>query len=233
MIYPNWKIILAEKYLKNGEKCQYEDVNILVSLLKKEHINKDAIQRTLEAYEIYKQEAFVKEVIESCLLCEDYEEDMCSYITGVPANILEVYSVLFFDISVFKYKLHRYEYVRQYENPDYPDGKLYKKWAVSVGMEFFKWKFNSALYEAPPKRILSSLVGDAFFRAKEHLGESITSPVAKEAMKWIKQTIDSAKGIREWNSQGSDNVIDDFRMALEFKEETKKMNEISDAQIIT
>ena len=167
MKYPDWKIKHAEECIR--KKCAPidSDCQIILDLLKKSN-EYDTASRQLfdKCYEIYKKDFFIKEVIEGIMLCADYDKNRAAYLTDIPVEVLSTYERFFFDITVFEYKLHRYEYIRTYDNPKFPDGKVYKSWAVSLGMDFFSWKFNNHSFEILPRKAMISILGDMFFRAK-------------------------------------------------------------------
>ena len=66
-----------------------------------------------------------KEVLEACLLSEDFSYNTCEEITGMPETIIEAYKDYFFDTSVFRYKMQKYDYVQEYENEDINKGKAF------------------------------------------------------------------------------------------------------------
>ena len=233
MIYPDWKILLARRCITKGEVSKIEDVNNLISILNNTCDNPEAVSLMTSALEIYDKELFVREIIEACMLCDDYNSSLCEELFGIPTDILKIYNYYFFDTTVFKYKLQKHEYVRVYQNDNFKDAHLYKIWAISAGMEFFKWKFNPTTYSVAPKAILNNLIGDTFFRAKEHLNEPLTSATAKEALKWIKQAVDSIGGLRALEGSNNDDALKNFyKVAIEYKDSTKKKDFISDAEIV-
>ncbi|MHA1302088.1 MAG: hypothetical protein ACTSPI_00100 [Candidatus Heimdallarchaeaceae archaeon] len=232
MVYPDWKIKLAEDCISSNTESEFEDVNNLISVLTDTCENAEAVKELKKAIEIYKQDQLVKEILEAALICEDFDIDICSMITGVPVLTIRVYSQYFFDLKAFKYKLHKHEYVRTYDNPDFKDAKLYKQWALSVGMDFLRWKFDPINCDVAPRKVISSLMADTYFRAKEHINESITSEISKQSLRWIKHAIDSVGGMKSLEAGDDTGFLNDFRIALEYKEDTKTKDDISDAEII-
>jgi hypothetical protein len=234
MVYPDWKYRLALKHLKEGTEASNLDVKNLLSVLKGTCSNPTAIEVTLEARDIYEDKGMVKEIIESCFLCEDYTMVDVQAITGMNIDLIEVYRLFFFDPNVFKYRLLRYDYVRGYKNLEFPDGMLYKKWAISTGIKFLRWHFGIDT-DIVPRKALSNLIGDTFFRAKEHINESITGPTAKESLKWMKMSLDALVQLNDIDMKDTSNtrnVQDQIRIALEYKDRTKKADDISDAEIV-
>lgn len=234
MIYPDWKYKLAVKNQKEGVTPRDKDVFNLIKVLDGSLDSKKASQLTKEALYIYKNDAMLKEVLEACLLCEDQTTQDISDITGIPMDVVEVYKHFFFDLGAFRYRLHKYEYVRTYKSEEFPDASLYKSWALSTGIHFFKWKFKVNGHSLLPKEVLTDLVGDTFFRAKEHINEPITSAVTRESLKWLKQASDSIMAIQKVSDGGNKDkeILSQFHMALEHKDYTVKGDDISDAEII-
>jgi hypothetical protein len=235
MIYPDWKIKLAEQSLRKKALPNDIDVQNLISVLNGTCKNPVAIDLTNEALTIYRENSMSREVLEGCLLCDDYTIEDIQIITGMSYELIEIYRLFCFDLKVFSYRLKKFEYVRTYKNDDYPDGALYKKWALSVGIRFFKWHLGID-NRLVPKEVLTNLIGDTFFRAKEHLNESLTSAVSKEALKWMKMAIDSSMAIHRieegLNERSSGDIRDQVRIALEYRDDTKTTHDISDAEII-
>jgi len=233
MIYPNWKIRLAEKHLKDKTVPPNEgDVKNLYLGIKNECPNPRANELIQECYHIYKDSGFCKEVLEGCFLCEDATLADIQIITGMPLDLIEVYNIFFFDTRTFRYRLQRYDYVRTYRNRDFPEAQLYKRWAVSVGINFFRWHFgrNKNLM---PKELLMDLVGDTFMRSKEHLNESLTSETSQQALKWIKQATDTISAYSKIEEENITDMRNQVRIALEYHDTTKAGDDISDAEIIS
>lgn len=236
MIYPDWRIRLVEKHLREGTQPSEDqhDILNLLSVFRGTCANKDASKEILECYKIYKYFHKTKELIEGCLMCEDATSEDIQQVTGLSETRIDVYSYFFFDIKVFTFRLLKWEYVRIYNNPEYPEGKEYKHWALDVGIEFFKWHTKVPGYEFVSKRMVADLVGDSFFRAKQHLGEPITSAVAKESLKWTKQAFDGVAQIHKLGQERSDEkILSNINIALKQIDYTEQGEDISDAQIIT
>ncbi len=235
MIYPDWKIVLAKKCFSRKATTSHTDVINLISVLKNECPNENATNLINECLAIYNNNPFTKEILEACLLCDDYNVYDTIEITGIPLEVIDVYSYFFFDLKVFKYRIYKYEYARNYENPKLPDAKLYKSWAMGAGIKFFKWHLKKpGGFEVVPREVLVDLVGDTFFRAKEHLNESITSSVTKESLKWVKQATESIAMLHRVEDSKQNNSAEEltkFKIALEYKSKETK-DDIADAEII-
>lgn len=236
MIYPDWKIKAAEKLVSGrwkNKSTSNVDICNLADFLQGNCKNPNTVKIITELYDIYRTDHFIKETLEACLLCDDASMDDVVSVVGMPKDIIEIYTHYFFDTSVFKYRLHRYEYIRTYNNPDFADGKLFKTWAVNVGMKFFKWKFKVMGHQIVPREILLDLVGDTFFRGKEHINEPITSAVTRESLRWLKQASDSLSAIDRMKSDTNEDALTTFRISLEYDDNVKKVDDISDAEIIS
>jgi hypothetical protein len=234
MIYPDWKYKLALKHLKDRTEPNHLDVKNLLSVLKGTCPNPRAIEVTKEAMDIYESMGMAKEILEGCLLCEDHTVGDIQVVTGMHLDLIDVYKLFFFDATVFKYRILKYDYVREYTNSNFPDGALYKKWALSAGIKFFRWHLGIDA-DLIPQRALTNLIGDTFFRAKEHINESITSATAKESLKWMKMSIDAISQLSDMQAKDTSNtrnMQDQIRIALEYKDNTKKADDISDAEIV-
>lgn len=234
MMNPDWKIQLAEYNLRENipAEGQHQDVANLMSVLDGTCKSQEAIKDVKFGYDIYKNKQRVREALEGCLLCEDATLEDIKKVTGISIHLIDVYAHFFFDVDVFEYRLLRMQYVDDYENPKFFDGKLYKNWAVSVGIQFFLWHFNVPGYNVPPAEILTDLIGDSFFRAKEHINESITSPTAKESLKWMKQGTDTIVALQKVDGNKGNEALTNVMLALEYEEHDSDGDEIDDAEII-
>ena len=229
---PAWKILEAKDCLKKRQRSEHQDVNNVILLLSQDFPIVDAQSAFNECLEIYQRDFFIKEILESLFLCDDFSKEMAFKITGIPKLILDTYEMFFFDTSVFKYRLHKYEYVRTYNNPDFSDGKLYKSWALSTGSEFFYWKFANQNFEIVPKRAILSIMADSFFRAKEQLDEPITSLKAKESMRYIDKIPSLISSLKSIEEKKDSNYAEELRIALTYEDKTVKKDEISDDLIL-
>jgi hypothetical protein len=231
-VYPDWKIKLALRLSRAKSSSTIKEVDKLITALNSTDTSDPVVRLVHECYDIYKDNKLVKEVLEACFLCADYSLKAIESTLGIPTDVAETYQYLCFDLSVFKYKILKYEYVSSYKNDDFPDGKLYKQWALSLGMDFIRWKFDPINYQGVAKRMLGSLMGDSFYRAKEHIHSSITSDVAKESLKWIKSAKDLATDVIVSQNREGTSALNEFALSLRYNEIEHTSRDTIDIEIV-
>ncbi|HXP52586.1 MAG TPA: hypothetical protein VN922_21715 [Bacteroidia bacterium] len=147
-----------------------------------------------------------KKYIESCLIAtEDISE--ISRILSIEEEVLEVYSKIFYDVQGLD-KLSRLELL---EVPDKEEAMM-KTWALSQGLDFIVWRLGGNV-QVDPVDGLNELFTLATYKSKEALFTSNSSEASKEAVKWVKTSMDLARLMKAWVLD-SDAAKKDIELAL-------------------
>jgi len=142
--------------------------------------NNQTVSKPVEiAYQLY-CDPEIRHVINAAILGKASDEQI-SEATEVSAECLPTYRRLFFDRSVFPYTPDIIRYVNTIPSPT---KDLYTT-AINQGPEYLLNRFRVGT-RAPidPKKTVDSIRSDSTERFLSHRGLDITSPRAKEALRW-------------------------------------------------
>lgn len=121
-----------------------------------------------------------REILEALLLSAcPYEEIRDAF--NVPVKSVEIYSDLFFDLSVFRTDLDRLEYLEDY--PD-PVGRELKLKAVSLGYEYVLFNFANLVPKThAQKKLVERMFMATAYKAMAMNYNAIKSDVSKQAVR--------------------------------------------------
>jgi hypothetical protein len=169
------------------------------------------------AYELY-QNLEHRMVLDAFLLAS-CPYSLISETLGIGENVLEAYAQLFMDMSVFRNKLEIISYAKDY--PGGPYAKEMIRTAVTVGYDYLLWVYGNTDEDTVDSRfIVRKTMIDAFFRGRAHKGNSLTSPMAKEAKAWAAMAVSNAALIEKIDPRTTKAAVNELRIAIEGKDST-------------
>lgn len=175
-------------------------------------------EKVMYAYEIYSDEEH-RAVVDAFLLAQCSFKEIAETLE-IGLEVIETYSALFLDVTVFRNRLERLSFAARYESSQY--GKELVETAVKVGPEYLHWAYNKGSLAIDPRTIIARTMTDAYFRGMAHKGNALTTGVAKEANKWWQMAIKNAELSERLNPSTAKQAIDELRIALAQKDETHK-----------
>lgn len=151
-----------------------------------------------ETYRIY---------LESCLLATSDLSEIAELL-GIDLETVEFYSKIYYDVAGLSV-LQKVKLVQSCKNEE---EKRLKLWAVSQGLNFLAWRLGFKV-EVSPVDGIRSLYADSFFKAKEAFFNGNTVDASREALKWAKMAMDSAKLLKSWVTD-MDAANEELELAL-------------------
>jgi hypothetical protein len=166
------------------------------------------------AYELY-CDSEIRHVINAAILGKASDEQI-SDATEVSTECLPTYRRLFFDRSTFPYTPSIIRYVNNLPEPLHT---LYMT-AIQQGPEYLLNRYRvGARIPIDPKKTIDLVRSDCTERFLTHRGLDITSPVAKEALRWGEQAVRAAS-IDLNRESDIENLASSIKLALAAKEHT-------------
>ena len=148
-----------------------------------------------------------RKYLESCLLAtEDLPE--ISELLGIELEVVQFYSKVYYDVS----GLSVLQKVKLVQSCIDQEEKRLKLWAVSQGLKFLAWRLGFKV-EISPVDGVRSIYSDSFFKAKEAFFNGNTVDASREALKWAKMAMDSAKLLKSWVTD-MDAANEELELAL-------------------
>jgi len=140
-----------------------------------------------------------------------------SSLLEIPQDVLAAYGHLFLDMQVFRNKLDVWSYAASYNGSDY--AKEIVRTAVQVGQPYLHWLYG-ATNQIDNRLVVRRTMEDAFFRGMAHKGNSLTSGMSKEALKWWGVSINNAVLLEKIDPQTTKSAVNELEIALEQRDET-------------
>jgi hypothetical protein len=190
--------------------CPSDKLEQALYLLLRENASNELVER---AYDIYTHE-FKREVLESFLLVGTTPEEI-NAIVRVPEAVTEVYAHLFFDTSIFADDLDIINYAYTYKHSKF--GRELKRFAVDLGRECLKIRISRGAYNINTTVTQQGIRSTAFLMSQLVRVNKVDSGLANAALRWAQVGL---RATEEKDSKEGDAVLEQFRMALETREET-------------
>jgi hypothetical protein len=158
-----------------------------------------------------------RETLDAFLLARTPIEKIVSCLE-INFEVITTYADLFMDMQVFRNRLELMTYVQDYDGTD--EGKELASAGVRVGHDYLLWALGSS-QEVDPRVVVRRTMADAYFRGMAHKGNSLTSLVAKEALRWSTTAIRNAQVIEQLDPRGSKEGFEELRLTLVGVDETR------------
>jgi hypothetical protein len=175
--------------------------------------NPDAV--AAYAYDLYQDQQH-RTILDAFILAE-VPPQTTSRVLVIPSDVLQFYTEMFFDISVFRNRLEKISYASNYDGDAW--GAELLRTGVMVGAEYLVWTYGGQ-ETLDTRAVVRHTMIDAFFRGMSHKGNSLTSGVAKEAQKWWATAIKNAEILEKMDPQAAKQAYEELRIALEGADET-------------
>lgn len=169
----------------------------------------DTVKR---AYDIYTHE-FKQETLEAVLLV-DFKPDEVQAILRVPAAVTEVYTYLFFDVSVFLDELDKTDYAYTYAKSSF--GKELKRSAIDLGKECLKVRLSKGSHMVDPVTVQNSVRTTAFMMASLVRINQVDSALANAALRWAQVAL---KAIENDDDAEKSSELEQLRITLQTRED--------------
>jgi hypothetical protein len=211
---PHHRIIAAKKAIQAGEEPEDAKVRDIILVFTK---HKDAKPELTYAIDVF-LEPYQRTVMDALLLGRGSIEDIHEG-TEIPHNVIAAYSDYLFDQTVFRNNLDRITWVQ--DNEKYLDQRQLQllQSALTVGAQYLIWMITGR-GKFSPAEVLRHTMNDAMFRGMAHRNAPLDSPVAKEALQWIRIAHNLAKSLHQIDPEDAKEAEKQLRMALTYEDTT-------------
>lgn len=151
----------------------------------------------LRAQELYENE-LKKRYIEACLLATTDISKIVPLLE-IDAEVLIHYSKIYYDIEGMDH-LDRIQ-LASVKNKEEASLKM---WALTQGLDFLAWRLGKRADVTPPLDGLKQLFDTCLYKAKEAFFNSNVTKASQESTRWVKLSMDIARLLKAWSSEGSD-----------------------------
>lgn len=184
-----------------------------------------AMPEVTMAVELWRDDEY-RHVFNALALSEAHHETVTAGV-GLAGTVYQAYQYFFFDVAVFPHNLARDRYVRRLTCSD-DLRKLYEV-ALERGSDELVSRYRVGVRpRLDPEDLLHGALADMWSKFLTHRGYAVTTDVAKEALRWGEAMARIAKGLADGSrdARRAENAIDDLRIALEIRSETKVVSDL-------
>jgi hypothetical protein len=172
-----------------------------------------------------------REVIEAFLLA-GASPTVINDVLGIPTEVTDVYSRVYFDIDVFRNRLDVEAYARRY--PEFHDdgfGKQLKCAAVDLGLNYLCATYGKGSYKLPHVDILEDVISQSFVFSKIAYTSQRTGAAAKEARQWSANLVNTIRALPEIRDSIRGDV-NELRIKLKLVQDKPTSAEVDPADLI-
>ena len=156
---------------------------------------------------LYKDDSY-RRYLEASLLASDDIDEICD-LFNLTSDVVTTYRSVFYDVQ----GLNQVQKLKLASACVNDEEKALKVWAVSQGLPFIKWRLGIRV-EISPVDSIRAIHSDSYFKAREAFFSGATTESSREAMKWAKMTMETAKLLKSWVSD-MDAASEELRIALQ------------------
>lgn len=135
---------------------------------------------------------FTRVYLEASLLATD-DINSIADLFGIPVLVIEEYEKELYPVRHLN-RLQKLEMINRISAAD--EAEL-KRWAVTQGFDFVKWRLGFKV-EMSPVDSMVSMYSDCYFKSKEAFYSGNTDEGSKEALKWVRQAAGLAQILKTW-----------------------------------
>lgn len=178
-----------------------------------------AHQTLLYATEIYNKP--IERYVLNAFLLAGAEDKQLEFHLRIPIDVTAIYRHLFFDLTQFRDELDILSWVseKEYGEGSRKEVELLKQ-ALLGGLDSLLWVYSRNKEELNPRKVLESIMADAYFRAKIHRSAPIGSKVAKEAQAYMATALKAGDILARQNLSQPSSTVNDIMIKLGHRELT-------------
>lgn len=136
--------------------------------------------------------------IEACLLASSNYKEI-GRILDISEELIEFYSKIYYITD----DMDRLDKL-QMANVRNKEESTLKLWGLTEGLPFLAWRLGKRTDITPPLDGLKQLFDTCLFKAKEAFFNSSESKAAQESTKWVKLSMDVARLLKAWSTDGNE-----------------------------
>ena len=220
---PEWRAAQVKRLVLGGatpEDFQDRDEQLFARALCGESAIPDYV---IQAYQI----AFVPEAANplKALIFASAPLEALQRVTGCSEQLLQHFSVMYFDMSVFDNRLIKMAFASQVpsEEKDANSLRTMLIYGLQLGWEYLAWRITGDSYTISAAEAVRKVLNDSLWRSRESMFSSLTSERTKEARAWVPQAIRAAESYAKLSDE-TGSAMEELRIHLVHEDETLPMD---------
>ncbi|MGD9209179.1 MAG: hypothetical protein PVI90_00310 [Desulfobacteraceae bacterium] len=217
---PHFRVHAALAAMDHDKKVSDPKIATIINAIEGQNVS-DAIKY---AWEQYAQENI--RIILDALLLGGATFSLIQQVTDIPINVLQAYCDYFFDISVFRNRLERYNYVTIMRNHVTPREAMLLETAITGGPEVLLWLLSPGkkTLKHTPVDVLEIMMTENMYKAISARTAPLTSPTAKIGLECSKTAIQAAANLQKLNPTDDIDALAELKLTLTYQDNSISPN---------
>lgn len=223
MVDPHFRIHAALAAINDKRAANDPKIALIIKAIKGQ---KDVPDEVRYAWEQYDQENI--RIILDALLLGGAPFSLIHQATEVPVDVLQAYCDYFFDASVFRNRLERYNYVNMMRNHVPPQEAMMLETVITGGPEVLIWLLSPGkkTMKHAPIDVLEVMMTENMYKALSGRTAPLTSLTAKVALECSKTAIQAAANLQKLNPTDDVDALAELKLALTHQDSSISVNTV-------
>lgn len=216
MVDPHFRVHAALAVINNNTPSPDPKITLIANVIEGHQVPPEVQY----AWEQYDQEEI--RIILDALILGGATLSLISQTTEIPVNVLRTYCDLFFDVSVFRNKLEKYNYVNAIRDYVHPKEARLLETAITGGPEVLLWLLSPGrkTMKHTPIDVLETMMTENMYKAIAGRTAPLNSDTAKRALEHSKAAIQAAAQLQKLNPTDDVDALAELKLALTHQDKT-------------
>lgn len=216
MIDPHFRVQAALAVVDHNKRTTDPKVATIVKAI----LGESVAEEVKYAWEQYAQEN-IRTILDALLL-GGAALSLIQQVTEIPLNVLQAYCDYFFDTSVFRNRLERYNYVSMMRKHIPPREAMLLETVITGGPEVLIWLLSPGrkTLKHAPVDVLETMMTENMYKAISTRTAPLTSPVAKMGLECSRTAIQAAANLQKLNPTDDVDALAELKLALTYQDKS-------------
>lgn len=216
MLDPHFRVNAALAVIDHNKKTVDPKVATIVKAILGEPVT-DEIKY---AWEQYAQENI--RIILDALFLGGATLSLIQQVTDIPINVLQAYCDYFFDITIFRNRLERYNYVSMMRDHIPPREAMLLETVITGGPEVLIWLLSPGrkTLKHAPTEVLETMMTENMYKAISTRTAPLASPVARMGLECSRTAIQAASNLQKLNPTDDVDALAELKLALTYQDKS-------------
>ncbi len=210
MVDPHHRVYAALAALDRNETPQDPKTAVIARAIRGQKVPAEVRY----AWEQYNQENI--RVILNALILGDASVSLIHTATEIPVDVILAYQEYFFDRSIFRNRLERYNYVQTVRHHVPPHEAMMLETVITGGPEVLIWLISPGkkTLKHAPVEVLEIMMTENMYKALSTRTAPLTSLTAKMGLECSKTAIQAAANLQKLNPTDDVDALAELKLAL-------------------
>jgi hypothetical protein len=214
MVDPHFRVHAALAAIEDNRKPTDPKIALVVKAMKGQKVP-DEVKY---AWEQYDQENI--RIILDSLILGGASLSLIHQTTEIPVDVLQAYCDYFFDVTVFRNRLERYNYVNVMRMHVPPQEAMMLETVITGGPEVLIWLLSPGrkTMRHAPIDVLETMMTENMYKALAGRTAPLNSPTARAALEHSRTAIQAAANLQKLNPTDDVDALAELKLALTYQD---------------